>query len=162
MEYVVRYRWNESRRKEELVRKPVRTVYGPTSFDSPELPERPTPKVGRFTRWAYDGCEGIGTEDLMRAPTAPARGLVRRPDRVRKTKVVRRGYIVRAETFDGAVTKPFGTVRYVDGPKSKAKAVVARPKPVELDGSKVVVLTPDQLAAVLRQTAGVIRMGEMD
>lgn len=139
----------------------------------------PEPKVSRFTRWAYAGCPGTSTEDLIRAPYARARGLSRWPDRlgVGRRSPVKHGYVEgsRAEAAAaamglsplGTVERPFGTVAYVESPKPtvaarERKAYAVEPKPVELDGSKVVVLTPDQLAAVLRQKAGVIRMGEVD
>lgn len=42
----------------------------------------PEPKVHANTRWAYAECPGLGTDDLMRAPYSPARGLVRVPQRL--------------------------------------------------------------------------------
>ena len=148
------------------------------------LPDRLNAKG---VRWAYDQCPGTSTTDLMRAPYAPARGLVRTPDRMTDgRKTVRHGYIsspspigaaypaARAAAAMGLVPlhhdhdgepRPFGTVVYVAGPTAVARRrhnAEVNAIRLSADGNKPVVLTPDQLAKVLRQTAGTIRMGDMD
>ena len=126
----------------------------------------PEPKVSGATRWAYAGCPGVGTDDLMRAPYERARDLVRMPTRYSagRTPVaekcgigttmagslaVKRGqenYALRMELGERAYAQLLGR------PVKRSKAV-AKPRPVAKDlgpppeaSAKGVVLVTGDLA----------------
>lgn len=116
------------------------------------------------------------TKDLMRSDYARPRDLVPMPTRVRSPKTpVKRGYVVgsRADavasilglTPIGEASRPFGEVRYVEGPKPKVGADGGRPRSdalasrLDAEASRA-----ERLRAFTDQlrTAGTIVLGQMD
>jgi hypothetical protein len=125
----------------------------------------PSPKVDSSTRWAYADCPGLSTDDLMRSPDAPTRGLPRMPDRRpgSRTSSVTRGYIVRPRPDQAVDLRPWGATVYV-GPKARAARAAVQPTPVVVQRVSKGLALVDQAAleVLLRKSTGIIRMGDFD
>lgn len=138
----------------------------------------PEPKVSSATRWSYADCPGIGTEDLMRSPYGPARGLVRMPWRVsaRCPKPVAKDgigtmaprsiaaanakalYALRCELGQRAYGELTGRKTKVRQPKAPKAPAESRKLIGDLSASDLA----EALRAAERSSAGIVVLGQMD